>query len=423
MGASGGTSANQNQSANDAANQSQNNLSGFAGAGSNQNVQNVLGQFGSGGLSLQQALSQLGSSAQGPGGATNGSGQYSTTGAPTTSQVMNNLSGQMQTVTNPGATTVHQDTSGGTNLGAIDELFTNPETAGLVAQSQVASNPAYAGLFGAGGLQGQEESNYGSLMNNSNQATNNYNQAGQTLAGVTSNLGSDRQALSGNDPSYGLQASDLAAYGQASNALGRQSAQQNQGIAQALAARGLGSSNNGAAIGSYAGAYGNQNEALAGLQNQIAQQRIQTAQGLAQARNASDLQQQSNAQSQMANSASAANNYANSANAQGSAAGQLGDLGMNAYNSQIANNMAGANNDYNMLAGGAASAGQYQTNQQNLNNGQFQQAQATKTSAGGPLTGILSGLAGGVGGAMGASLGGGLGAALGGTTPAGQKTS
>lgn len=353
MGASGGTSANENQSANNAANQAQNTLNGYAGAGTNQNVQNVLGQYGSGGLSLQQAISQLGNSAQSP-GATNGSGQ---------------------------TTNGTQDTSGGTNMGAVDQLFTGPATAGLAAQSQVSSNPLYSGLFGSSGLQGQQEANYGT-------ATNNYNNA-------TGNLASDRQALSGNDPSYGLQASDLSAYGQASNALGRQSAQTNQGIAQSLAARGLGSSNNGAAIGSYAGAYGNQNEALAGLQNQIAQQRITTAQGLAQARNNSDLQQQGNAQSFAGQSASGAN--------------QTGALANQAYQGQLASNMQGAENNYNELAGGAASAQQYQTNQQNINNSQFSQAQQTKQQAGGPITSALGsalGTAAGQGIATGVKAGG-----------------
>lgn len=328
MGASGGTSANQNQSANNGANQANNALNGYASAGSNAGVQGVLGQYGSGGLTLQQAIAQLGNTAQsgasGPAGSssqTNGSGQYID---PKTGQVV-------------------QDTSAGTNQGAIDQLFTSPQTAGLAAQSQVQGNSLYSGMFGPGGQ---------------------LQQAG-------TNLTQDRQALSGNDPSYGLQASDLAAYGQASNTIGRQAAQQNQGIAQSLASRGLGSSNNGAAIGSYAGAYGNQNEALAGLQQQISQQRIQTAQGLAQARTNTDLQQQ----------------------------GQLGNLANSAYNSQLSSNMAGAENNYNMNAGNAAAQQQYQTNQQNLNDSQFSQAQQTKATVGGPILGILAGAANAAAGA------------------------
>jgi len=63
--------------------------------------------------------------------------------------------------------------------------------------------------------------------------------------------------------------------------------------------------------------------------------------------------------------------------------------------------MAGAQNNYNELAGNAASAGNYQTNQQNINNSQFQQAQATKQQAGGPITSAL-------GGALGSAAGQGI---------------
>lgn len=344
MGASGGTSANMNQAANNSSNQANNTLNGYAGAGSSGAVQGILGQYAQGGLGLNQAIAQLGQTGGSPGGATNGSGQY----------------------IDPKTGAVVQDTSGGANQGAIDQLFTSPETAGLAAQSQVQGNSLYSGMFGPGGQLSQE----------------------------TGNLAQDRQALSGNDPSYGLQASDLAAYGQASNNIGRQAAQQNQGIAQSLASRGLGSSNNGAAIGSYAGAYGNQNEALAGLQQNIAQQRIQTAQGLATARNNSDMQQQQ----------------------------YLGNLANSAYNSQLNSNMQGAENNYNMNAGNAAAQQQFQTNQQNINNSQFQQAQETKTPAGGPLGGILTSIGSSAAGGLGQSLGAGLGKAMGGgSTPA--KTS
>lgn len=335
MGASGGTSANQNQAANNSANQANNTLNGYAGAGSSGATQGILGQYAQGGLGLNQAIAQLGQT----GGASTGQG------------------GSGQSIGPNGQ--VVQDTAGGANQGAIDQLFTGPATAGLAAQQQVQGNSLYSGMFGQGGQ---------------------LQQAG-------TNLTQDRQAMSGNDPSYGLQAPDLAAYGQASNAIGRNSAQQNQGIAQSLASRGLGSSNNGAAIGSYAGAYGNQNEALAGLQQQISQQRINTAQGLATARTQNDLQQQN----------------------------QLGNLANSAYNSQLSSNMAGAENNYNMNAGNAAAQQQYQTNEQNINNSQFSQAQQTKQSVGGPIVPILSNA---LGQAAGTAASGGISAALGTSKPA-----
>lgn len=363
MGASGGTSANMNQAANNSANQANNTLNGYASAGSNSGVQSVLGQYANGGMSLNQAIASLGQTAQGPAGGTNGSGQYYQGGSAGTGDTTgaSALSGGAGNGTQGSPGTLMQDTSDGTNQGAIDQLFSSPLTGGLAAQNQVENNSLYSGMFGKGGQ----------------------------LQQSGTNLAQDRQALSGNDPSYGLQASDLAAYGQASNNIGRQAAQQNQGIAQSLAARGLGSSNNGAAIGSYAGAYGNQNEALAGLQQTIAQQRIQTAQGLATARNNSDMQQ---------------NQY-------------LGNLASSAYNSQLGANETAVQNDYNVNAGNAAAQQQYQTNEQNINNSQFSQAQQTKTAAGGPLGGILTSLGSSGAGALGGSLGNGLGTALGGSSP------
>lgn len=367
-----GTNAPVNQGAVQANNQAQQGLQSYAGAGANSGTQGILGQYAQGGMSLQQALSSLnglqGAGGQGGSVAANGVGSNGLTAGQTgsvnaagglagdTSGLSQHLGDQnLQNGTNNGGF----DTSSQMRQGAIDQLFTSPETAGLAAQSQVQGNSLYSGMFGPGGQLSQE----------------------------TGNLAQDRQALSGNDPSYGLQASDLAAYGQASNNIGRQAAQQNQGIAQSLAARGLGSSNNGSAIGSYAGAYGNQNEALAGLQQNIAQQRIQTAQGLATARNNSDMQQQQ----------------------------YLGNLANSAYNSQLSSNMQGAENNYNMNAGAAGAALNNQAGQQNINNSTFAQQQQTAQPGLGQQIGsaLGTGLSGGLSGV----LSGGLTKALGPSTP------
>lgn len=319
MGGSAGTSAPIAQTQGDMTNKAQGALQSYVG-GSSQTpyAQNVLSNVGQGNTSISQALQQLSGSNQGAAG----------------------------------------------NQGGIDALYTDPQTAGLAAQSQVQSNPLYSGLFGKGGAEA--------------------NAVGQ-LPGLTQNLADDRKALSGNDPSYGLQSSDLAAYGQASNNIGRQAAQQNQGISQALAARGLGSSNNGSAINSYAGAYGNQNEQLGQLQQQISQNRIQTAQGLAQARNQSDLANQQ---------------------AQQGFATSLGQLGQTAYNNQMGSNLAGAQNNYNELAGSAASALNNQTAAQNQSNEQFAQQQATKKPSIGESIGDAA--QGGLASAVGTLSGGGV---------------
>lgn len=369
MGGSSGTSAPINTGAVNQNNQAQAGLQQFSGAGGNSHVQDILSQYASGKSNLQDALGALKGVQQNPVAPTGTGGQ-----APAGNGLLGMANGAYQGEQNNLNGGNNSSTQGDFSQGAIDQLFSSPETAGMVAQGQVMNNPLYAGLFGSSGLEGQAEQN-------SNTAMNNYDTS-------TSNLASDRNALSGRDPSYGLQSSDLAAYGQASNNIGRNSAMQQQGIAQALAARGLGSSNNGAAIGSYAGAYGNQAEQLAGLQQQIAQNRIQTAQGLAQARNNSDLQQQQT--------------NAGLATSQGNLANSIGNTGMNAYNSQVGNNMAGVQNDYNQRAGAAGAALNNQTGMQNLNNSQFSQQQATKTPDIGTQigNGLVGGLSGGVSGGI-----------------------
>lgn len=329
----------------------QNTLQNYAGAGTNSNVQNLLSQYGSGNQSLSQTLQAI----QGLQNPTSGTGSTPNPFAGTAFGNTLNNSGLL-------APTSNNSSNGALVQGAEDQLATNPLTAGLLASSQVMSNPLNQGLYGQSGLQGQAENNY----------TN-----------ATGNLSQDRQALSGNDPSYGLQQSDLAAYGQGADQIGRQSAAQGQGIAQSLAARGLGSGANGSAIASYAGNYGNQNEQLGQLQNQISQNRINTAQGLAQARNASDLQQQSGA---------------------AGLATSMGQLGQQAYGQQLGSNMAGAQNNYNEAAGAAGSALNNQTAQQNVNNEQFAQQQQP---------GVLGSIAGAVGGGLAGGLTGGLGSTLG----------
>lgn len=333
---------------------SQNSLQNYVSSQQSPQAQAILSQYSSGGMSLNDALKAMGgitnatSTGTDPNGAVNQNG-FQTSGYGGT-QLTNTLSPQ----------------------GGTDALFTDPQTAGLAASSQVQSNPLYQGIFGQNGLQGQSENNY----------TN-----------ATGNLAQDRQALSGNDSSYGLQQSDLAAYGQGADQIGRQSAMQGQGIAQALAQRGLGSGSNGAAIASYAGNYGNQAEQLAGLQNQISQNRINTAQQLATARNASDLSQQQSA---------------------GNLALGTGQLGESAYGQQLNSNLAGAQNNYNELAGAAGSALNNQTGQQNINNEQY--AQQQQGGLGSVLGGIAGGALGGLTGGLGTGLGTSLGKTIGGST-------
>jgi hypothetical protein len=240
--------------------------------------------------------------------------------------------------------------------GGTDRLATDPLTGSLMAAQQVQSNPLTSGLFGKGGIQDQAQGLFGKL---------------------DSNLDESRNALMGRDQSYGLQDSDLKAYGQASNNIGRMFAGQEQNLAQSLADRGLGAAPSGAAGQSFSGLYGNKLEQLAGLQQQIAQNRIQTAQGLAQARNQSDLQRQ------------AANN---------GLIQNLGSQAQNALQDQYGRQVQGSENNYNQLAGTAGLNLNNQALQQNVANSQFSQQQNSKQP--GLLDSIRLGAVQGVGGGV-----------------------
>lgn len=106
------------------------------------------------------------------------------------------------------------------------------------AQQDVQNNPALSQMFGSNGLMNQTGSQISDLMNN----------------GFTLN----------ND--------DKTAYGQAAGNIARQFGQSQQGLSQSLADRGLSSS--GVAGQQFSNSFGNKQEQLAGLQTQIAQNRM-----------------------------------------------------------------------------------------------------------------------------------------------------
>lgn len=243
------------------------------------------------------------------------------------------------------------------------------------AQQTALNNPTNAGLFGDGGLQSQAE--------------NNYKQG-------TSNLTNDRQALLGRDQSYGLTPEDLAAYGQASGNIARQFGQQGNNLAAMLSQNGLASSA-GPSAALFSGLAGNQNEQLAQSQLQIAQNRINTAQQLAQARTNADLSQQ--AQS-------------------GALAQGLGQLGQISQQNAFNNLQNSAQSNYNQLAGMAGLNAADQAQQQNINNSQWSQNQASTFHPLSLLSSAVGNATGAVGSALGNSAGNAVGSAIGGNTSA-----
>lgn len=141
-----------------------------------------------------------------------------------------------------------------------NRLATDPLTASRLAQEQVMGSEMYKPLFGQGGTMGR------------------------TLQ--------EEQRLAGQG--YQLTPEDQEAYGQASGNVARLFGQQEQGVAQDLASRGLAGAGSGAAIQAYSGLGGNKNEMLAQAQKGIADARMQnTMQRLNQTRNfLSSLNQQ-----------------------------------------------------------------------------------------------------------------------------------
>jgi len=223
-----------------------------------------------------------------------------------------------------------------TGPGSMDTNALNRQLTDSVAEQQslqnnpnqaagdVASNSIQGSLFGAGGTLNQAQ----------NQLTQEQNQG------------------------YGLTAGDQTAYGQAAGQIANQFGQSQQGLAQSLAARGL--SDSGAAGAAFSNSFGNQNEQLAGLQTQIAQQRM-------------NFNQQAMAQTQ---------------NFIGTLSGQANT----AINNQANQNQSAINNQFNMsntLLG----------NQQNQANENLQQQQQTAhpSGVGAALGGAAQGAMAGIG--------------------------
>ncbi len=149
----------------------------------------------------------------------------------------------------------------GGQQGAMNALFSSPQTGTTAATQQVQSNPMFSGMFGAGGIQDQRQAAEKDLMGRG----------------------------------YSLQPEDNEAYGQASNNIARQYGNYENNLSQALASKGLSGGGGGPAV-AFSGLQGNKLEALAGQQRQIAEQRMQT--NMQRLNNMQQAVNQSNAQGQ-----------------------------------------------------------------------------------------------------------------------------
>ena len=225
-------------------------------------------------------------------------------------------------------------------------LTTSPATAQKYMQEQLQTNDLTKGFFGQGGLQDQSQQNYKDAMD----------------------------IAMGKTP---MSTSDQDLYGQLSGNIARQSASEEQSLAQMLADRGLSQAPSGAAGVGFSGLAGNKTERLAQAQQQVAQQRIQNA---------------------MQNAATA-----------GAMANQMGALGQNALSNMYNRNLAGRGQTMAELASASGQSLSQQQAQQNQLNTQFQQEQATKgPGLGDILGGAGMGLLGAATGGVGSALAGGL---------------
>ncbi len=152
----------------------------------------------------------------------------------------------------------------GTNIG--NALGMTPEQ---TARANEASQNYYQNVADtqrAGGAQGQ--------YNAATQALQSNPVLGQLFGKNGQMSQANNQLTQLNNQGFNLTPEDRTAYGQASGDITRQFGAQGQNLAQSLAARGMGQS--GAAGAQFSGLQGSQQEQLAKLQQNIAQQRMQT---------------------------------------------------------------------------------------------------------------------------------------------------
>jgi len=234
-----------------------------------------------------------------------------------------------------------------------DQLALDPLTATKFATEQVQNNPILGQLFGKDG--------------------------------TMSRTAGEEQRLS--EQGFKLTPEDREAYGQISGDIARQFGQEEQGLAESLAQRGLASAPSGVAGQAYSGLAGNKMERLAKAQMDIADRRMQnTLQRLGQTRQF---------------------------------LGQLGSQGASAIQDQFGRSLAGRQQKVGERMGSiGAQQKQQQMEQDQLNTG-FQQQESTRgPGLGEILGGIGGGILGGVTGGLGTAIGGGMGQSLFGAKPA-----
>lgn len=230
-----------------------------------------------------------------------------------------------------------------------DQIAIDPMTGSKLASEQVRTDPLSKDFFGEGGLQ--------------------------------SRLMGEEKDLAGRG--FSLQPEDYEAYGQASGDIARLFGQEEQGIAQSLADRGLAAAPSGVAGAEYSKAFGNRNERLASAQRKVADDRMRM-----------NLDRLNSARSTLM---------------------QTGQMGQQALQNQFGRNLSGVQQKQGQVSEAARMAQQGRGIQQAQMNQGFEQREATKgPSFGDILGGVGTSLLGAASGGVGTALGGGLSGILGG---------
>jgi hypothetical protein len=378
-------------------------LSGQTAAASDPRVAQLLAQYGSGQLSLQDALSQGGSAA---GSASKAQREAAARSAADKhiqtilASVPEQLRGPVQQQLEVQRERLYQDElskipdqAGSAQAAMADLITTNPLAAQKYLSDTVRNDPTSKRLFGEGGEMDRSIQDTQKFMQQGDEA----NAYAQTIQGEERDLASR---------GYSLTPEDHEAYGQMSDELARTAGAQEKGLSRSLAARGLGSAPSGQAARLFSGVQGNKFEQLANAQRSVAESRMNSNRQRLNDTRQFLGQQQNNANSK----------YGLGQNARGQTT-NLGNL-QDQYMSNLFNrNLSGRQQKFNEQMGAAGQQFQQaQANQNQINTG-FQQVEQTRgPTAGEVLGGIggaaLGGLTGGITGTLGKSIGSGIGSSL-----------
>lgn len=309
----------------------------------------------------------------------------------------------------------------------MDLVTTNPLAAQRYMTDEISNNPLTKGLFGQGGLQdrlgGEEQQYSGRVKENSDAYRAFENEMKAGFGGMQDKYNSLYGDIQ-NPQSFALTADDNTALGNQYGDVTRQYGQMENEATQILASHGLASSGSGAAGAMFSGLLGNKNEQLRKAQSGIIGNRFNQAMQTFQMRNQVLGQQGSDLQGGYNTRGNSMNNKSlNDMNALNSARGNLTNLG--ALQGNLKNSMFNQN-----MQGREANenslrgaAGMAMQYNQALQNQANQAFQQQQATAGPGFGEIATGVLGMGAGALTGGAGAAIGTGLGSALFGGKKSS